>query len=103
MSMGALEPVLEEETIRSREYHQSGDLQTMGVVEILHDLGRGDAERLYQLIARHKSFTGSSRANHILSNWGEYLPKFRKIMPLEYRKALAAMEKERAEVHAAAE
>ena len=103
MSMVELEPVAEEEQIRSRDYHQSGDLQTMGVVEIVADLGRGDAERLYQLIARHKSFTGSSRANHILSNWDAYLPKFRKVMPLEYRKALAAMAKERAAAQVAAE
>jgi glutamate synthase (NADPH/NADH) large chain len=103
MSMIALEPVLEEETISTREYHHSGDLETMGVVEILHDLGRKDAERLYQLVLRHKTFTGSSRANHILANWDEYLPKFRKVMPLEYRKALAAMEKERAALQQAAE
>ncbi|HEY0854471.1 MAG TPA: glutamate synthase subunit alpha, partial [Devosia sp.] len=103
MSMVSLEPVVEEEKLRAREYHQSGDLQTMGVVEILHDLGRGDAERLYQLIARHKSFTGSSRANHILSNWDTYLPKFRKVMPVEYRKALAKMEQERAAAQVAAE
>ncbi len=103
MSMVELEPVIEEEQLRSREFHQSGDLQTMGVVEILSDLSRGDAERLYQLIARHKSFTGSSRANHILSNWDTYLPKFRKVMPVEYRKALQKMEQERAAAQVAAE
>jgi glutamate synthase (NADPH/NADH) large chain len=103
MSMIALEPVVEEERIASRDFHQSGDLMTAGVVEILHDLGRKDGERLYQLILRHRSFTGSSRANHILSNWDDYLPKFRKVMPLEYRKALAAMEKERAAIQQAAE
>jgi glutamate synthase (NADPH/NADH) large chain len=103
MSMVALEPVLEEEEISTRDYHQSGDLMTMGVVEIMRDLDRKDAERLYQLVLRHKSFTGSSRANHILGNWDAYLPKFRKVMPVEYRKALAAMEKERAAVQQAAE
>jgi glutamate synthase (NADPH) large chain len=103
MAMITLEPIPEEEAINTREYHQSGDLETMGVVEILHDLGRNDAARLYQLIQRHKAFTGSSRANHILSNWDEYLPKFRKVMPVEYRKALAALEKERAAVQQAAE
>jgi glutamate synthase (NADPH/NADH) large chain len=103
MSMIALEPIPEEEKIASRDFNQSGDLLTMGVVEILHDLSRKDAERLYQLILRHKTFTGSSRANHILSNWDTYLPKFRKVMPLEYRKALAAMEKERAAIQQAAE
>jgi len=95
MSMVELEPVVEEERLNGRDFGHHGDLETMGVVEILHDLQRRDAERLYQLIARHKSFTGSSRANHILSNWDEYLPKFRKVMPIEYRKALQKMEKAR--------
>jgi glutamate synthase (NADPH/NADH) large chain len=95
MSMVELEPVVEEETLHGREFGHHGDLETMGVVEILHDLQRRDAERLYQLILRHRGFTGSSRANHILSNWDEYLPKFRKVMPTEYRKALAKMEQAR--------
>jgi glutamate synthase (NADPH/NADH) large chain len=95
MSMVELEPIVEEERLNGRDFGHHGDLETMGVVEILHDLQRRDAERLYQLILRHKSFTGSSRANHILSNWDEYLPKFRKVMPIEYRKALQRMEKAR--------
>jgi len=95
MSMVELEPVVEEETLHGREFGHHGDLETMGVVEIMHDLQRRDAERLYQLILRHRTFTGSSRANHILSNWDEYLPKFRKVMPIEYRKALQKMEKAR--------
>ena len=31
------------------------------------------------------------RAGHILDNWEAYLPKFVKVMPVEYRKALEAM------------
>ncbi|MHB1166897.1 MAG: GltB/FmdC/FwdC-like GXGXG domain-containing protein, partial [Candidatus Nanopelagicales bacterium] len=103
MSMVELEPVEEEESISARDYHHAGDLQTKGVVEILSDLGRGDAERLYQLVARHKSFTGSARAAHILENWGDYLPKFRKVMPVEYRRALAELEREQALAQVAAE
>ena len=95
MAMVELEPILEEEKLAGRDFGQHGDLETMGVVDILHDLQRRDAERLYQLILRHKTFTGSSRANHILANWDEYLPKFRKVMPVEYRKALQKMEKAR--------
>jgi glutamate synthase (NADPH/NADH) large chain len=95
MSMVELEPVVEEESLNGREFGHHGDLETMGVVEILHDLQRRDAERLYQLLARHRSFTGSSRANHILSNWDAYLPRFRKVMPTEYRKALARLEQAR--------
>jgi glutamate synthase (NADPH/NADH) large chain len=103
LSMVELEPVEEEEHLRAREYHEAGDLQTKGVVEILSDLGRGDAERLYHLIARHKTFTGSARAAEILAGWDSYLPKFRKVMPVEYRRALAELEKEQAEAQVAAE
>jgi glutamate synthase (NADPH/NADH) large chain len=103
MSMVELEPITDEERIATRAFGQSGDLETAGVVEIMRDLRRNDAERLYQLILRHKSFTGSSRANHILSNWDEYLPKFRKVMPVEYKKALARLEQEQAAMRTAAE
>jgi glutamate synthase (NADPH/NADH) large chain len=95
--------VVEEEAISARDYGHAGDLETKGLVEIISDLGRGDAERLRQLVARHKSFTGSRRAAEILDNWDAYLPKFRKVMPVEYRRALAELEKEQAAVQAAAE
>ena len=80
MSMVELEPVVEEETISARDYHHAGDLETKGLVEIMPDLGRGDAERLYQLIARHKSFTGSRAppSRDPRRTGDEYLPKFRR-------------------------
>ena len=56
---------------------------------------RFDEERLHLLVARHARFTGSARAAHILANWKTYCPMFRKIMPLEYRRALAEIEKAR--------
>jgi glutamate synthase (NADPH/NADH) large chain len=40
------------------------------------------------LITNHLKYTGSARARQILDNWGHYLPKFRKVMPVEYRRAL---------------
>jgi glutamate synthase (NADPH/NADH) large chain len=55
------------------------------------DMSRFDAERLHQLIANHASYTHSGRASHILASWSTYLPKFRKVMPVEYRRALAEM------------
>jgi glutamate synthase (NADPH/NADH) large chain len=45
------------------------------------------------LITRHARFANSRRAAHILANWNDYLPKFRKVMPVEYRRALAEMAK----------
>ena len=49
------------------------------------------SERLHQLIANHARYTSSARARHILENWDAYLPKFRKVMPVEYRRALKEM------------
>jgi glutamate synthase (NADPH/NADH) large chain len=52
---------------------------------------RFDAERLHQLIANHLRYTGSDRAQDILANWESYRPKFRKVMPVEYRRALTEL------------
>ena len=103
MAMVSLEPVVEEEMLSEREFGHYGDLETSGVVEIMSNLGAGDADRLRSLIQRHKSFTGSNVADRILANWAEYLPKFKKVMPVEYRRALAELEKEQARLQVAAE
>jgi glutamate synthase (NADPH/NADH) large chain len=103
MSMVELEPVVEEEMLAEREYGHAGDLETSGLVEILSNLSNGDAARLKALIQRHKSFTGSNVAERILADWDAYLPKFKKVMPVEYRRALAELEKEQARLQVAAE
>jgi glutamate synthase (NADPH) large chain len=38
-------------------------------------------------------YTGSTKAQTILDNWATYLPKFVKVMPVEYARALAELEK----------
>jgi glutamate synthase (NADPH/NADH) large chain len=47
-----------------------------------------DASRLQQLVKNHAKHTGSTVAQALLNNWTESLPKFRKVMPIEYRRAL---------------
>jgi glutamate synthase (ferredoxin) len=42
------------------------------------------------LIERHRKMTGSTRAAKILREWNLYRDKFKKIMPLEYRRVLEA-------------
>jgi glutamate synthase (NADPH) large chain len=96
LSMVDLEPVLEEEDVIARYYHQIGDLGAHGRVDTMADMTRFDAERLHQLIANHAGYTGSKRANEILNNWNGYLSKFRKVMPVEYRRALAELKKREA-------
>jgi glutamate synthase (NADPH/NADH) large chain len=95
LAMVELEPLPEEYELNEREYHQGHDLEAHGHVEIMTDMTRFDAERLHLLIARHARFTGSARAAAILADWNKYCPLFRKVMPLEYRRALAEMEKAR--------
>jgi glutamate synthase (NADPH/NADH) large chain len=53
---------------------------------------RFDAIRLHQLIENHLTHTGSAVAKEILEKWDEYLPKFVKVMPVEYRRALLEMQ-----------
>jgi glutamate synthase (NADPH/NADH) large chain len=91
LAMVDLEPMAEEEELMQKRYHQGGDLDSHGLVDIMHDMTRFDAERLHQLISNHAKYTGSERAKLILDKWDEYRPKFRKVMPVEYRRALQEM------------
>ncbi len=103
MAMVELEPVPEEEAVAEREYNMQNDLETHGRVDILHDLTSGDDARLHRLIGNHARYTGSERAAHMLANWKKYRSLFRKVMPVEYRRALADMAKEKAAAMQAAE
>ena len=47
-----------------------------------------DVETLRYWIARHAEETGSPRANWILENWDQLLPKFVKVFPHEYKRVL---------------
>jgi len=103
MAMVELEPVPEEEAVNEREYGAYNDLETHGRVDIMADLTTRDAERLHKLIADHARYTGSKRAAQILSDWKRYRPLFKKVMPVEYRRALAELAKEKAAAMQAAE
>jgi glutamate synthase (NADPH/NADH) large chain len=103
MAMVELEPVPEEEVVAEQVYGLANDLETHGRVDMMADLGTMDAERLNLLISNHARYTGSRRAAEILANWDHYRPLFRKVMPVEYRRALAEMAKEKAATMQAAE
>jgi glutamate synthase (NADPH/NADH) large chain len=103
MAMVDLEPVLEEEQVAEQEFGHYNDLESHGRVDVMSDLTTKDAERLHHLISNHARYTGSKRAAEILANWDHYRPLFRKVMPVEYRRALAEMAKEKAATMQAAE
>ena len=96
MAMVELEPMPAEEAAAASLYHHGNDLQSHGRVEVLEDMSRYDAERLHLLITRHQRLTGSKpRGRHPRRLGHATAPKFRKVMPVEYRRALAEMEKAR--------
>jgi glutamate synthase (NADPH) large chain len=78
----------QEEDLNARVYHHARDLEAHGLVDVMADLSCQDAQRLRLLVARHARFTGSAVAAKILAEWPAWYPKFRKVMPVEYRRAL---------------
>jgi glutamate synthase (NADPH/NADH) large chain len=63
----------------------------------VHDSGMGhpmryDAERLRVLLERHQLATGSAKAAELLADWPKALQHFVKVVPTEYRRALADLE-----------
>ena len=101
MAMVALEPMPAEEEVNARVYHHARDLEAHGLVEVMADMSQFDAARLYLLISRHAHFTGSTVAKKILGDWSTWYPKFRKVMPVEYRRALNEMKAEAQAMQAA--
>jgi len=94
MAQVALEPVLSEDEALESLNHQGGDLETHGKVEIRHSISQNDEKILHQLITRHVHYTNSARGKAILEHWNASLAKFVKVMPVDYKRALAEREAE---------
>lgn len=63
-----------------------------GLVELLEVEDKKDIKELQGLISRHLTYTQSPKAAKILTQWEEYLPRFVKVIPFEYRKVLREKE-----------
>ena len=88
MAMVELEAVPEE--AKAMEELGGDALESHGRVNV-KQLGQSDERLLRVLIQKHLHYTGSQRAKEILDHWEKYLPKFVKVMPTEYRRALKEM------------
>jgi glutamate synthase (NADPH/NADH) large chain len=73
----------------------NGDAVSRKLSDVMLDMREQDAERLHALISRHAHYTNSKTAQAILKEFANYLPKFKKVMPTEYRRALADLAKAR--------
>ncbi len=47
-----------------------------------------DSELLRDLVARHRHWTGSIRAAELLDRWADFVGRFVKVVPIDYRRAL---------------
>ena len=54
--------------------------------DLVEDADVADVRRM---IEDHLAYTGSSNAKRVLENWDEMLPLFVKVMPIDYKRALA--------------
>jgi glutamate synthase (NADPH) large chain len=78
-AMVDLEPVL------------SDSEQAAKVSADLWHLGESDETLLKRLIENHARYTNSRRAQVILEKWADYRPRFVKVFPREYRRALTEL------------
>jgi glutamate synthase (NADPH/NADH) large chain len=59
-----------------------------------------DVEQLRRLIDNHREYTGSAVAARLLSNWESSLSRFKKVMPIDYKRALQEQAEGQAVPHA---
>ena len=58
----------------------------MSELSLIEDMG--DNKELHSLISSHYKHTNSPLAKKILDNWADYVEKFIKVVPIEYKKVL---------------
>jgi glutamate synthase (NADPH/NADH) large chain len=61
-------------------------------VDIKHTLSQNDQQIVRTLIKRHVHYTNSSVGKNILDNWNDFVGQFVKIIPVDYRRAMAEVE-----------
>ncbi|QWV94810.1 glutamate synthase large subunit [Geomonas oryzisoli] len=62
----------------------------------LEHLDEKDLDTLQEMIAQHAKRTGSARATRILHDWKTHAHKFVKVMPMDYKRVLQALERAQA-------
>jgi glutamate synthase (NADPH/NADH) large chain len=65
------------------DYYCNMEMVELSLVEELSDV-----RELKSLISQHEKYTNSKRAGEILANWDEFVEKFIKVIPIEYKKVL---------------
>jgi glutamate synthase (ferredoxin) len=75
---------------------EAGDFHTRCNMELvgLEKLDDADeTEEVWKLIQRYQAYTKSQRAAEILGDWKNFIPKFVKVMPQDYKRVLTSLKK----------
>ncbi|WP_333794326.1 glutamate synthase large subunit [Hyphomicrobium sp.] len=91
--MVELETLAGDAALIARLAKTNGESANRPLADVMLDMRRQDLERLHALIVRHAHYTNSAKAKTILADWAFYVPMFKKVMPIEYRRALAELAK----------
>jgi glutamate synthase (NADPH/NADH) large chain len=63
----------------------------------LEEMDQLDVDFLSATLDRHREFTGSAVADHVLGDWVNEARRFRKVMPTDYKRVLTVMDKAKAD------
>ncbi|MBI2177672.1 MAG: glutamate synthase subunit alpha, partial [Candidatus Tectomicrobia bacterium] len=69
----------------------------MEMVDLEELVAPDDVEEVKTLIRSHANYTASEVAQRVLARWAECQPKFVKVMPRDYKRALTAMQRAKEE------
>ncbi len=74
--------------------HEFNKYINQSLVEMEYLVNDEDVDEVYDLVRRHYEYTGSKRAEHIINNWDDEVENFWKVIPEEYKKALAKLKED---------
>ncbi|TAJ34873.1 MAG: glutamate synthase large subunit [Nitrospirae bacterium] len=72
-------------------YNEDGKFEqrcNLGMVELEKVATAEDKQTVHQMVTTHYLSTGSRKAKALLDAWGTVLPKFLKVMPVDYKRVL---------------
>ena len=76
------------------DFAQRVNLQMVGIEKLE---STAEIAAVHDLIERHFDYTKSTRAQQILAAWAQYVPKFVKVMPKDYKRMLASIDRAQAQ------
>ena len=91
--MVRLEDIKADASLLAKLAKANGEAVSRKLSDVMGDMREQDAKRLHALISRHAHYTNSKTAQMILKDFAAYLPKFKKVMPTEYARALTELAK----------